>query len=163
MSDTKLFTTIVKPSASLRLPSLLNGVCAKCFPHQCKFDGQVLHRRRRPVAQAEWDAFDPAATGGFAAWLPGFYGAVEAAAEGDALWLGPVLPEQAAALVATLLAAVFSRTDKSFRMRLSSALSLGAVPGACLPTAGILGPRAERAHFEEQRLHTVSGVSAKKH
>ena len=61
--------------------------------------------------------------------------AVEAAAEGEARWLGPVLPEQAAALVAALLTAVFSRTDKSFRMRLSGALSLGALPGACLSTA----------------------------
>ncbi len=134
-----------------------------CFPHQCKFAGQVVHRRRRPVPQAKWDAFDPASAGGFAAWLPGFYGAVEAAAEGEARWLGPVLPEQAAALVAALLAAVFSRTDKSFRMRLSSALSLGAVHGACLPASGTLGNRAERAYFEKQRLHNFSGVFAKKH
>ena len=44
--------------------------------------------------QSRWDGFDPAAGGGFASWLPGFYGEVEAAAEAESRWLAGVLPEQ---------------------------------------------------------------------
>jgi len=67
--------------------------------------------------------------GGFAGWLPGFYGEVEAAAEAESRWLAGVLPEQAAALATGLLAAMFSRIDKPFRMRLTAALA----PRECCP------------------------------
>lgn len=80
------------------------------------------------TVQVKWDSFDPSAQGGFLAWLPGFYGTVEGAAESEARWLGPVLPDQAAVLVAALLIAVFTRTDKSFRMRLTNAVSSGGLP-----------------------------------
>ena len=46
--------------------------------------------------QAKWDAFDPATADGFAGWLPGFYDAVEAAADTESRWLQGVLPAQVA-------------------------------------------------------------------
>lgn len=67
--------------------------------------------------------------GGFAGWLPGFYGEVEAAAEAESRWLAGVLPEQAAALATGLLTAIFGRIDKPFRMRLAAALA----PSECCP------------------------------
>ena len=44
--------------------------------------------------QAKWDAFDPATADGFAGWLPGFYDAVEAAADTESRWLQGMLPAQ---------------------------------------------------------------------
>lgn len=46
------------------------------------------------LLQAKWDAFDPATADGFAGWLPGFYDAVEAAADTESRWLQGVLPAQ---------------------------------------------------------------------
>lgn len=75
--------------------------------------------------QSKWDSFDPAVAGGFAGWLPGFYGEVEAAADAESRWLQGVLPSQAAEFATGLLTALFSRIDKPFRMRLGTALSQG--------------------------------------
>lgn len=80
------------------------------------------------VHQAQWDAYDPSAPGGFPDWLPTFYGSVESATESEARWLAPVLPARASELAGALAAAVFIKIDKSFRMRLSNALESGAQP-----------------------------------
>lgn len=46
-------------------------------------------------------------------------------------WLASVLPEQAAGLATALMAALFARTDKSFRMRLTATLAQGALCHSC--------------------------------
>lgn len=73
--------------------------------------------------QALWDEYEG---GSLAAWLPGFYGAVAAAAAAEARWMAGALPEDHPALLLRLLAALFARLEKPCRARLASALSQGA-------------------------------------
>lgn len=57
--------------------------------------------------------------------MGGFYSEALAAVEAEMHWLATVLPEQAAGLATALMAALFARTDKSFRMRISATLVQG--------------------------------------
>lgn len=57
--------------------------------------------------------------------MSAFYSEALAAVEAEMHWLASVLPEQAAGLATGLMAALFARTDKSFRMRISATLVQG--------------------------------------
>jgi hypothetical protein len=65
--------------------------CPLCTPPHEQQAGRPL------LLQTKWDAFDPATADGFAGWLPGFYDAVEAAADTESRWLQGVLPAQVTA------------------------------------------------------------------
>lgn len=110
-----------------------------------------LAARAQPL-QAQWDAFDPNSPGGFPDWLPVFYGSVESATENEVRWLAPVLPAQAAELAGALAAAVFTKIDKSFRMRLNNALESA--------RDQVEGPLLTLAQLHVGAVATVHGIAA---
>jgi len=107
----------------------------------------------RVGAQALWDEYED---GPLAAWLPGFYARVAAAAAAEARWAAGALPDEHPALPLRLLAALFAGLDRPCRARLASALA----PGAPAAAARHRGRASHTTHCPtelRERMHTCAG------
>jgi len=105
----------------------------------------------RVEAQALWDEYED---GPLAAWLPGFYARVAAAAAAEARWAAGALPDEHPALPLRLLAALFEGLDRPCRARLASALAPGA-PAAAARHRGraqhyCVGPQSSKSVCEQR-------------
>ena len=82
------------PALQRRMASRLPCTATCAFTGCSAQHSERNHLATLPPLQDRWDAFDPAMADGFAGWLPGFYDAVEAAADTESRWLQGVLPAQ---------------------------------------------------------------------